>query len=170
MYWFLFETVFGAVSAKKHQVTTTVVNRKSYMYWFLFETVFFFFFERERERERETQRRKSLFDWPVAFTKVKLMVANCILAKTLSRTLPYSCTQPSNEEKVLLSESCRDCMDTFAHFMLPLKLVCIYSSTYCDNSGYTFVISYDFHAPLNTLLKYSLQPQFNLCEGHRPIK
>ena len=29
----------------------------------------------------ERQRRKSLFDWPVAFTKVKLMVANCSLAK-----------------------------------------------------------------------------------------
>ena len=26
-------------------------------------------------------RRKSLFDWPVAFTKVILMVANCTLAK-----------------------------------------------------------------------------------------
>ena len=39
--------------------------------------------ERERERERETQdgRRKSLFDWPVAFTKVILIVANCTLAK-----------------------------------------------------------------------------------------
>ncbi len=38
---------------------------------------------RERERERETQdaRRKSLFDWPVAFTKVILIVANCTLAK-----------------------------------------------------------------------------------------
>ena len=30
---------------------------------------------------RETQRRKSLFDWPVAFTKVILIVANCTLAK-----------------------------------------------------------------------------------------
>ena len=40
----------------------------------------------EEEGERgvgrgETQRRKSLFDWPVAFTKVKLMAANCALAK-----------------------------------------------------------------------------------------
>ena len=38
--------------------------------------------ERERERERERDaRRKSLFDWPVAFTKVILIVANCTLAK-----------------------------------------------------------------------------------------
>ena len=36
---------------------------------------------RERERERERERRKSLFDWPVAFTKVILIVANCTLAK-----------------------------------------------------------------------------------------
>ena len=33
---------------------------------------------RERERERQDA---SVFDWPVAFTKVKLMVANCTLAK-----------------------------------------------------------------------------------------
>ena len=33
--------------------------------------------ETERQRDRETE---SLFDWPVAFTKVKLMVANCALA------------------------------------------------------------------------------------------
>ena len=31
--------------------------------------------------EVETQRHTSLFDWPVAFTKVKLMAANCTLAK-----------------------------------------------------------------------------------------
>ena len=31
--------------------------------------------------EVERQRRESLFDLPVAFTKVKLMVANCSLAK-----------------------------------------------------------------------------------------
>ena len=30
---------------------------------------------------RERHRRKSLFDWPVAFTKVILIVANCTLAK-----------------------------------------------------------------------------------------
>ena len=36
---------------------------------------------RERERESE-QRRKSLFDWPVAFTKVKVTVANCTSAKS----------------------------------------------------------------------------------------
>ena len=37
--------------------------------------------ERERERERETQDAKVYFDWPVAFTKVILIVANCTLAK-----------------------------------------------------------------------------------------
>ena len=46
--------------------------------------------QRERERQRETERqrqtdrdarRKSLFDWPVAFPEVKLMVANCTFAK-----------------------------------------------------------------------------------------
>ena len=37
--------------------------------------------KKERERERERERRKSLFDWPVAFTKVILIVANCTLAK-----------------------------------------------------------------------------------------
>ena len=31
--------------------------------------------------EAERQRPKSLFDWPVAFTKVILIVANCTLAK-----------------------------------------------------------------------------------------
>ena len=31
-------------------------------------------------RERDA-RRKSLFDWPVAFTKVTLIVANCTFAK-----------------------------------------------------------------------------------------
>ena len=30
--------------------------------------------------DSKTQRRKSLFDWPVAFTKVILIVANCTLA------------------------------------------------------------------------------------------
>ena len=35
--------------------------------------------ERDRERDRETET-ESLFEWPVAFTKVKLMVANCALA------------------------------------------------------------------------------------------
>ena len=34
-----------------------------------------------RERETQDARRKSLFDWPVAFTKVILIVANCTLAK-----------------------------------------------------------------------------------------
>ena len=33
------------------------------------------------ERETQDARRKSLFDWPVAFTKVVLIVANCTLAK-----------------------------------------------------------------------------------------
>ena len=33
-----------------------------------------------KEREKDA-RRKSLFDWPVAFTKVILIVANCTLAK-----------------------------------------------------------------------------------------
>ena len=33
------------------------------------------------QRETQTQRRKSLFDWPVAFTKVILIAANCTLAK-----------------------------------------------------------------------------------------
>ena len=46
--------------------------------------------DRERQRDRETEtdrqtnrdaRRKSLFDLPVAFPEVKLMVANCTLAK-----------------------------------------------------------------------------------------
>ena len=37
--------------------------------------------EREGRREGRTQKRRSLFDWPVAFTKVKVMVANCTLAK-----------------------------------------------------------------------------------------
>ena len=38
--------------------------------------------ERGRDREgREGHRHKSFFDWPVAFVKVKLMVANCTLAK-----------------------------------------------------------------------------------------
>ena len=52
--------------------------------------------ERERERERE-RRRKSLFDWPVAFTKVKLMVANCALAvfrgacKSYEIAIVYGC-------------------------------------------------------------------------------
>ena len=36
--------------------------------------------QRQRDRERDA-RRKSLFDWPVAFTKVILIVANCTLAK-----------------------------------------------------------------------------------------
>ena len=37
-----------------------------------------------RQTDRQTDRdarRKSLFDWPVAFTKVILIVANCTLAK-----------------------------------------------------------------------------------------
>ena len=37
--------------------------------------------EKGRRRRRKTQRHKSLFDWPVAFTKVILIVANCTLAK-----------------------------------------------------------------------------------------
>ena len=36
--------------------------------------------ERERERRRR-KRRESLLDWPAAFTKVILIVANCTLAK-----------------------------------------------------------------------------------------
>ena len=36
--------------------------------------------DRHRQRQRD-KRRKSLFDWPVAFTKVILIVANCTLAK-----------------------------------------------------------------------------------------
>ena len=35
----------------------------------------------KRERETQGARRKGFFDWLVAFTKVKLMVANCTLAK-----------------------------------------------------------------------------------------
>ena len=36
---------------------------------------------REVEKEVGDARRKSLFHWPVAFTKVVLIVANCTLAK-----------------------------------------------------------------------------------------
>ena len=36
--------------------------------------------ETERQIERDA-RRESLFDWPVAFTKVRLLVSNCTLAK-----------------------------------------------------------------------------------------
>ena len=35
----------------------------------------------ETQRQTQDARRKSLFDWPVAFTKVILIVANCTLAK-----------------------------------------------------------------------------------------
>ena len=37
--------------------------------------------EEETEAERDRERRKSLFDWPMAFTKVILIVAKCTLAK-----------------------------------------------------------------------------------------
>ena len=37
--------------------------------------------QKERERWTQDARRKSIFDWPVAFTKVILIVANCTLAK-----------------------------------------------------------------------------------------
>ena len=37
--------------------------------------------QRERERGTQDARLKSLSDWPVAFTKVILIVANCTLAK-----------------------------------------------------------------------------------------
>ena len=38
--------------------------------------------QKERKKDgKKDARRKSLFDWPVAFTKVQLTVANCTLAK-----------------------------------------------------------------------------------------
>ena len=37
--------------------------------------------EGRRERGREGTRHKSLFDWPVVFPKVRLMITNCTLAK-----------------------------------------------------------------------------------------
>ena len=37
--------------------------------------------DRHIEKLERDARRKSLFDWPVAFTKVILIVANCTLAK-----------------------------------------------------------------------------------------
>ena len=60
-----------------------------------------------------------------------MSIQKCLFANFLF--LYFVCKR----ENLLLSERRRDCIATFVHFMLPLKLVYICWSTYCDSCAYT---------------------------------